>query len=274
MPELPEVETVRMGLSPHIEETIIRDLIVRQPQLRYLIDTAQLKRELIGQKILRLRRRAKYLLLDFTKGTLLIHLGMTGVLRVLPADTPMQKHDHVDLILSTGKIIRFKDTRRFGAMLWLGDASTHPLLTRLGEEPLTADFNPETLARKLKRTQRAIKLALMDQALVVGVGNIYANEALFEAKIHPQKPAHTLRMDEIILLVAAVKRILAEAIARGGTTLKDFLNTEGQAGYFSQDLQIYGRKGLPCIHCHNPINKIIIGQRASYFCAQCQDVLS
>ena len=274
MPELPEVETVRTGLSPHIEDAVVQDVIVRQPQLRYLIDTAQLKREMLGQKIHRLRRRAKYLLLDFAEGTLLIHLGMTGVLRVLPADTPMQKHDHVDLILTNGKIIRFKDTRRFGAMLWLGDASTHPLLTRLGEEPLTPEFNPDTLARKLKRTQRAIKLALMDQSVVVGVGNIYANEALFEAKIHPLKPAHTLRLAEVTLLVTAVKRILAEAISRGGTTLKDFLSIEGQPGYFSQTLKIYGRKDQPCIQCHTPITKTIIGQRASYFCSQCQDILS
>ncbi len=274
MPELPEVETVRIGLSPHLQGAMIEDIIVRQPQLRYLIDTAQLKRQMLGQAILGLRRRAKYLLLDFAHGTLLIHLGMTGVLRILPQGTLTQKHDHVDLILNHGKLIRFKDTRRFGAMLWLEDAATHPLLTRLGVEPLTADFNPAHFAQKLRHTQRPIKLALMDQAFVVGVGNIYANEALFEAGIHPQKPAHTLRLEEVTRLVTAVKRILAEAITQGGTTLKDFLSIDGKAGYFKQTLQVYGRKDQPCLQCTGPITKIIIGQRSSYFCAHCQDVLA
>ncbi len=274
MPELPEVETVRSGLSPIVLAAEITGVIVRQTRLRYPIQTAELHAELVGQTILGLRRRAKYLLLDFQHGSLLIHLGMTGVLRALPMDTPLEKHDHVDLQLNNGKVIRFKDTRRFGAILWLQNPDTHPLLKNLGEEPLSEAFNATAFAHKLKRTQRAIKLALMDQQFVVGVGNIYANEALFSAGIHPQQPANTLRFDQIEYLVDAVKTILQAAILQGGTTLKDFLNSEGKPGYFKQTLQVYGRKDAPCLRCQQGICKIVLGQRATYFCPQCQDLLA
>jgi formamidopyrimidine-DNA glycosylase len=270
MPELPEVETVRAGLQPYLEGAVIQAVIVREPRLRYFIDAEVLKAQLTGQRVLGVRRRAKYVLLEFTEGTLLIHLGMTGVLRVLPLETPVEKHDHIDFLLIDA-LIRYKDVRRFGAMLWLDDRTTHPLLTRLGEEPLSPEFNAETLAKKLVRTSRAIKLALMDQQIVVGVGNIYANEALFEAKIHPQTAANKVTQAKIEALVSAIKRILKAAIAQGGTTLKDFLTIEGKPGYFHQTLKVYGRKGAPCTGCNAPIVKIILGQRATYFCPSCQD---
>jgi formamidopyrimidine-DNA glycosylase len=273
MPELPEVETVRAGLSPVIHLAQIQSVIVRQPRLRYPINTMQLQTELLGQPILGLRRRAKYLLLDFAHGSLLIHLGMTGVLRTVPTNTAPEKHDHVDLALNNGKIIRFKDTRRFGAILWLNHPDQHPLLKSLGEEPLDPEFNAPLFAKKLQRTQRAIKLTLMDQQYVVGVGNIYANEALFSAGIHPQQPSNTLRFEQIETLVNSVKIILQQAILQGGTTLKDFLNAEGNPGYFKQTLQVYGRKNEACLRCEQPICKIVLGQRATYFCSHCQDLL-
>jgi formamidopyrimidine-DNA glycosylase len=273
MPELPEVETVRSGLSPLICQAKIEGLIVRQPRLRYPINTAQLQDKLIGQTILNLRRRAKYLLLDCHQGSLLIHLGMTGVLRAVPQNTPIEKHDHLDILLNNSKMIRFKDTRRFGAVLWVNEPDDHPLLNHLGEEPLSPEFNPECLAKKLRHTGRAIKLALMDQQIVVGVGNIYANEALFMAGIHPQQEANTLKFSQIECLVTAVKTILHQAILQGGTSLKDFLNAEGQPGYFKQTLQVYGRKDQACLQCQHPICKMVIGQRATYFCTQCQDLL-
>ncbi len=274
MPELPEVETVRRGLLPHIRATRITGVTVRQAKLRYLIPTAQLQTEMLGQAVVGLRRRAKYLLLDFAQGSLLIHLGMTGVLKVVTPDTPLEKHDHVDFALNQGKILRFKDTRRFGALLWLTQPDTHPLLAHLGVEPLSPDFNSTDFATQLKRTRRPIKLALMDQRLVVGVGNIYASEALFAARIHPQKPAQMLHQVEIEALVQAVKTILQKALSEGGTTFRDFLNIEGNPGYFKQTLQVYGRKNEPCRICSHPIQKIVIGQRASYFCSHCQDLLS
>lgn len=269
MPELPEVETVRRGLAPHVEGQSITGLVIRQTKLRYPVDAKLLEAKLIGQKILHLKRRAKYLLLEFEHGTLLIHLGMTGVVRILADDTPLKKHDHVDFILEN-VLLRFNDTRRFGMIIWLEDTLAHPLLRNLGEEPLSLEFHPEALAQKLKKTRRPIKLALMDQAVVVGVGNIYANEALYAAKIHPERCANSLKDSEIKVLVEAVKAVLEKAIAGGGTTLKDFLSVEGKPGYFRHELKIYGRSGKPCEVCKTPIQKVVLGQRATYFCSQCQ----
>lgn len=271
MPELPEVETVRRGLMPHVEGQIIQAITIRHTKLRYPVDTQLLESRLVGQKVLSLKRRAKYLLFEFDSGTLLIHLGMTGVMRVLPLHTELKKHDHIDFILKE-VLLRFNDTRRFGMVLWLDNALAHPLLKNLGEEPLSIEFHPETMAKKLKKTKRPIKLALMDQAVVVGVGNIYANEALYMAKIHPERLSDSLSLNEIKALVQAVKSVLEKAIAGGGTTLKDFLSIEGKPGYFRHELKIYGRADKPCENCGTLIKKIVLGQRATYFCSQCQKV--
>lgn len=272
MPELPEVETVCRGLKPHVEGEVIQNVLIRCQKLRYPLDPQTLLPKLVGQKILNLQRRAKYLLMGFEQGTLLIHLGMTGVMRILPRVTPAQKHDHVDIVLPEC-LMRFNDVRRFGAMIWLDDSAQHPLLAHLGPEPLSIDFNVPYFAAQLKTCRRAIKLALMDQKIVVGVGNIYANEALFAAKIHPQKPAHLLKQAEIEALIEAVKRILAEAIDHGGTSLKDFLSIEGKPGYFRFALKVYAKKAQPCAFCETEIQKIVLGQRATYFCPQCQNPL-
>ncbi len=269
MPELPEVETVRRGLQQHVAGEIIQDLVIRRANLRYPLDISLLQAKLINQTIERLERRAKYLLFQFKHGTLLVHLGMTGVMRVLDLNRAPKQHDHVDIILKR-HLIRFNDTRRFGAILWLDDALHHPLLARLGPEPLSADFDKDHLAIKLQATRRPIKLALMDQHIVVGVGNIYASEALFQAKIHPQRPANSLTAAEVAAVVVAVKTVLEKAVLHGGTSLKDFLNVEGRPGYFRHQLKVYDRKNEPCMDCGTLIEKMVLGQRASYFCPQCQ----
>lgn len=269
MPELPEVETVRRGLRLHVENKTIHAIVVRRANLRYPLDAEQLQARLTGQTVQSLTRRAKYLLFEFQDGTLLIHLGMTGILRILPLETLPQKHDHVDFIFND-KVMRYNDTRRFGMILWAGQSADHRLLKNLGTEPLTEDFNPSQLAAKLQFSRRPIKLVLMDQEVVVGVGNIYANEALYAAGIHPEKPANTLISSEINALVIAVKTVLIKAIEKGGTSLKDFLSVEGKPGYFRDELKVYGRQGKLCDICHRPIQKSMLGQRATYFCTQCQ----
>ena len=268
MPELPEVETVRSGLAKHIEGQVIQQVILRRANLRYPFDP-NLSAIVEGQRLRHLKRRAKYLLFEFERGVLLVHLGMTGVLKMVEATEPVQKHDHVDLVFEQ-QILRFNDVRRFGAVLWIDDPDTHPLLLHLAPEPLSDEFDGSYLFKIFKKTSRPVKLALMDQALVVGVGNIYANEALFAVGVHPEYPANTLSQELCDRLVAAVKLILEQAIVQGGTSLKDFLNAEGKPGYFRQELKVYGRKGEPCVVCKTQICKMVLGQRATYFCPQCQ----
>jgi len=270
MPELPEVETTKKGIQPKTTGQVIQSIVIRNGSLRWPVDNA-LSQILPGLVILSVERRAKYLLLATASGHIIIHLGMSGNLRVLPQSTPVRKHDHIDLILDNGWLLRYHDPRRFGCWLWTEQPLIqHPLFKHLGPEPLTAAFNAETLSQQLVNRTLAIKHAIMQNTVVVGVGNIYANEALFMSKIHPRRPAKSLTADEIAALVTAIKQVLSNAIAQGGTTLKDFLTPDGKPGYFEQQLQVYGRVNQPCIHCRKPIQKIIQNQRASYFCTGCQ----
>lgn len=268
MPELPEVEVSRLGIEPHLKDACLLRVIVRQPQLRWPIP--ELISQLRNEPILAVQRRAKYLLLQLPTGTILIHLGMSGHLKVLPIDTPPQKHDHVDWLLDNGKLLRLNDTRRFGAVLWQAHGDGHELLDQLGPEPLTDAFTAEHLYQQCQKRKAAIKLVLMDNHVVVGVGNIYANEALFKAKILPTKPACELTLAQCAVLCSVVKKTLAQAIEQGGTTLKDFSRADGQPGYFKQELFVYGRGQQPCLVCESPLNEIRLGQRSTVYCPHCQ----
>ncbi|QYJ86075.1 bifunctional DNA-formamidopyrimidine glycosylase/DNA-(apurinic or apyrimidinic site) lyase [Shewanella mesophila] len=269
MPELPEVEVTRQGITPHLIDQQVTGLTVRNPSLRWPVpDIAQ---QIVGQTIRNVRRRAKYLLIDTDAGTTIVHLGMSGSLRILPKTAAIEKHDHIDLEMASGKILRFNDPRRFGAWLWCElPEEAHPLLSKLGPEPLLAAFNLDYLSQALKGKKKAIKLCLMDNHIVVGVGNIYANEALFAAGIHPQAEAGKVDTERLTILVAEVKQILANAIKQGGTTLKDFTNAEGKPGYFAQKLHVYGRGGETCTQCGNLLSEIKLGQRTTVFCGLCQ----
>lgn len=270
MPELPEVETTRAGVAPLISGTQILDVMIRTPKLRWPIPI-DLGEKLIGQTIKSIQRRAKYLLLEVGQGWLIVHLGMSGSLRLVRHGTPAIAHEHVDVILDNGYQLRLRDPRRFGAVLWWdGDITQHPLLSKLGPEPLTEDFNAETWKKATAKQNRAVKLALMDQAVVVGVGNIYANEALFRAAILPTRAANQLKAQEIDHLVAEVKLVLTEAIAAGGSTLRDYVGGDGNAGYFQQKYWAYGRAEEPCRRCGSLIESIRQGQRATFFCRSCQ----
>lgn len=274
MPELPEVETTRRGLAPHVEGRVIAGVVLRRPDLRWPIP-GEISERLPGQRIEAVRRRAKYLLLDTQAGSALLHLGMSGSLRVLPADTPPRRHDHVDLLLAPprrlpARILRFTDPRRFGCLLWQPPGTTHELLRELGPEPLSEDFDGDYLFRLSRGRTAPVKTFLMDQKVVVGVGNIYAAEALFEAGISPLREAGKISRERYGRLATAVKRILAHAIDRGGTTLRDFLRPDGEPGYFEQELLAYGRGGEPCRRCGGPLRQAAIGQRATVWCPRCQ----
>ncbi|KDN11821.1 DNA-formamidopyrimidine glycosylase [Snodgrassella communis] len=272
MPELPEVETTRRGIAPFIMNQTISQVEVRQPRLRWPV-MSNLGSQLEGEKVLSVKRRAKYLLIELASGTLIIHLGMSGNLRVFTnlSAPPIQKHDHLDIVFTNGTLLRFHDPRRFGAVLWFSGAiEHHPLLVNLGPEPLSADFNADYLGRKLAKQKRAIKLAIMDNKTVVGVGNIYANEALFRTGIHPATTSMQLDKRQIIALTDAIKQILQEAITAGGSTLRDFVNSAGKSGYFQLQHVVYGRAGELCPQCGHPIEKMVLGQRSSFYCPQCQ----
>jgi formamidopyrimidine-DNA glycosylase len=269
MPELPEVETTRRGLAPHLVGRRIESLKIRQPRLRWPIPPA-LRRRLPGQRIEAIERRAKYLLVHTEPGSALLHLGMSGSLRIMPATTPAEPHDHVDWLLDSGRILRFTDPRRFGSQLWQPSGTVHPLLAGLGPEPLGDAFAGAYLWRKSRGRAAPVKTFLMDQKIVVGVGNIYAVEALFAAGIHPTRAAGSVSRARYERLAGEVKRILAHAIERGGTTLRDFLNAEGEPGYFEQELFVYGRAGEPCRVCGTPIRGVRVGQRGTFYCARCQ----
>jgi formamidopyrimidine-DNA glycosylase len=269
MPELPEVETTRRGIAPHLEGRRITGVVLRRPDLRWPIP-AEIPGLLPGQIVRSVERRAKYLLLRTDAGTALLHLGMSGMLRVLPADAPLGKHDHVDIVLDDGRVLRFTDPRRFGALLWQMPGETHELLQGIGPEPLTDAFDGDHLWRLSRGRSASVKTFLMDNAVVVGVGNIYASEALFAAGIDPRRAAGKVSRERYARLAGEVKRILAYAITRGGTTLRDFLAPDGAPGYFFQELYAYGRGGEPCKICGQPIRVVTLGQRASFYCAQCQ----
>jgi formamidopyrimidine-DNA glycosylase len=270
VPELPEVETTRRGIAPHLIGQSVARVLVREPRLRWRV-TAEFETALRGEIIRRVDRRAKYLLILTDSGTVLLHLGMSGNLRVLPSTTPPKKHDHVDIELGNGHCLRLNDPRRFGAVLWTEDpAEQHPLLRHLGPEPLGDEFTANYLHEMAGERRTTIKSFLMDNRVVVGVGNIYANEALFIAGIHPLRMASRVAHGRYSRLVDAVQAVLSEAINRGGTTLRDFKSSEGKPGYFQQYLQVYGRSGQPCLSCGKPVRLIRVGQRATYYCAACQ----
>lgn len=274
MPELPEVETTKNGIAPHINQKQIQNVIVRQPQLRWPVP-ANIGVLLAGAKVKDIQRRAKYLLLhcegETATGWLMIHLGMSGNLRVVERDAIVQKHDHVDLVFSDGTTLRYQDPRRFGCILWLGeDKDSHKLLAKLGPEPLSDDFHADYLYHKAKNRKVAVKQFVMTQEVVTGIGNIYANEALFKAGIHPQQPAGDVPLGQFAIFVEAAKATLAKAIEQGGTTLKDFVGGDGKPGYFQQSLLVYGRDGLPCTRCNEELKMIRLNGRASVFCPSCQ----
>lgn len=269
MPELPEVETTLRGIAPHILKRQVTAVVIRNPQLRWPIphDIAQL---ITGKKLLDARRRGKYLLLQFSHGHLLIHLGMSGSLRIVnPVDMP-QTHDHFDIAF--GKIaLRYCDPRRFGCLLWIDENPLeHALLSHLGPEPLSELFDPDYLFLRTRKRSQAIKQFIMDSKIVVGVGNIYANEALFISRIKPIRKAGSITRQECIALVKNIKFILQRSIEQGGTTLRDFVGGDGKPGYFKQQLLVYGRGGEPCSVCAKPLKEIRMNNRTSVYCVDCQ----
>jgi formamidopyrimidine-DNA glycosylase len=270
MPELPEVETTRRGLAPSVTGRVIAQIVVREPRLRWRVP-GELSKAAAGQRVLGLRRRAKYLLFDLERGSMILHLGMSGNLRLLPEATAPLVHDHVDIVLDSGICLRFNDPRRFGSLLWTReDPLEHPLLRSLAPEPLSKEFDGEYLARAAQGRRVAIKQLLMNGQLVVGVGNIYASEALFRAGIRPGRMAGRIKRAELEALARAIKDVLRDAIRAGGTTLRDYINPEGRPGYFRQKLYVYERSGDPCLVCRAPIKHLVQGQRSTYFCPGCQ----
>jgi formamidopyrimidine-DNA glycosylase len=268
MPELPEVETSRRGIEPYLKGHTIMHAVVRNSRLRWPVSAEILA--LSDQPVLSVQRRAKYLLVELNTGWIIIHLGMSGSLRVLPEETEPGKHDHVDLVMDTGHVLRYTDPRRFGAWLWSTDLAGSNVLSHLGPEPLSEDFTADYLFEKSRTRKSPIKPWLMDNKLVVGVGNIYASESLFVAGISPDRPPHSLKRDETALLVSTIKAVLLRSIEQGGTTLKDFLQSDGKPGYFAQELQVYGRAGEPCRVCGTLIESKKHAQRTTFFCPRCQ----
>lgn len=268
MPELPEVETTRRGIEPYLTGTTITNLIIRQPALRWPIPDAI--KTCIGEQIHAVKRRAKFLILETNSGQILLHLGMSGTLRVLNQGTAVTKHDHLDIELSSGKLLRLNDPRRFGAALWAKQGEAHPLLGHLGPEPLTAEFDNQHLFNRSRGRKQAIKTFIMDNKVVVGVGNIYAQEALFMAGIHPARAAGRVSKARYEALTHCIRKVLSNAIKAGGTTLKDFTQADGQPGYFAQSLSVYGRQGENCLSCNTTLKGIRQGQRSTCYCPQCQ----
>ncbi len=270
MPELPEVETTRRGLAPHARARRILALKVYESRLRWKVPDS-LPARLAGARIQKVGRRAKYLLLHLDAGTLLLHLGMSGNLRAVPAATPRLKHDHFDLLLDSGLALRFNDPRRFGSLLFTeDDPARHALLKDLAPEPLARAFDAGYLYRASRGRRVSLKQFVMNSHLVVGVGNIYASEALFRARLKPQRRAGSLTAAEAATLVRAIRTVLTLAIRAGGTTLRDYVSTDGSPGYFRQRLYVYERKGAPCRRCRTPIRALTQGQRSTYYCPQCQ----
>jgi formamidopyrimidine-DNA glycosylase len=270
MPELPEVETTRRGIAPHLTGRTVTGVTLRTAKLRLPL-SAELPRRLAGQRIAAIARRGKYLLFTCSDGTLLLHLGMTGHLRLVPSDSAPGKHAHVELHFDNNTTLRFTDPRKFGTLLWLtGEPLQHPLLAELGPEPLSADFTAEYLFKRSRKRSVATKLFIMNSKIVVGVGNIYANEALFLASINPARAVGSLAPAETERLTAAIKQVLTEAIDLGGTTLHDYLDAAGQPGYFSLKLHAYGRSGKPCSVCGTVLQESRLGNRSTVWCPKCQ----
>lgn len=270
MPELPEVETVRRGIEgPLVGQRIVKT-VVRDARLRWPVEP-NLPALLANTTVTAVNRRAKYLLIETDRGRLMVHLGMSGRLYFVPSGTPAGVHDHIDWELSSGQALRYTDPRRFGSAHWLPiEKSGHALLDHLGPEPLSDDFSAELLYRRSRKRSSAVKTFIMDGRIVVGVGNIYANEALFRAGIRPTTAAGSISRPRYAKLVVAIKTVLAEAIAQGGTTLKDFLGGDGKPGYFKQELAVYGRGGQACQQCKTPLKELRLGQRTTVFCPHCQ----
>ncbi|MGE0116043.1 MAG: bifunctional DNA-formamidopyrimidine glycosylase/DNA-(apurinic or apyrimidinic site) lyase [Steroidobacteraceae bacterium] len=270
MPELPEVETTRRGILPVLKNQRISRVTVRDPRLRWPVPP-EFARQLTGQRILDVQRRAKYLLIRLERGTVIWHLGMSGSLRVLPSGAPPQAHDHIDVLLASGRLLRFNDPRRFGCALWTeADPGQHELIAHLGPEPLSDDFDGQYLAAKGRGRSVAIKQFIMNAVIVVGVGNIYASESLFRAGIRPRRATGRIKREEWQRLAEAIKTVLGEAIKVGGTTLRDYVNANGAPGYFRQKLFVYERAGEPCRQCKTPILQIVQGNRSTYYCPRCQ----
>lgn len=270
MPELPEVETTCRGIAPHIEGQTIKQVIIRQPKLRWPVPET-LAQTLTGLSIQSVSRRAKYLLFSTASGTMLLHLGMSGSLRIISSGQAAGKHDHIDFVFNNGTVLRFNDPRRFGAVLWTTESAVeHPLLKKLGPEPLLSDFNGELLYALSRNRKIAVKSFIMDSHVVVGVGNIYANEALFMSGIQPERQAGKISLARYQKLAECIPMVLQQAIGQGGTTLRDFVNEAGKPGYFQQQLKVYGRAGLPCVDCNQPLTEVRIANRSTVFCGACQ----
>lgn len=269
MPELPEVETTRRGLEPLITEKKILSVHIYKKKLRWEIP-AHLRNTLKNQTILGISRRAKYLLVQFEQGQLIMHLGMSGSIRVIPSSQPLKKHEHFEIKLDNSTSIRFHDPRRFGSVLWQKPNETISLLKNLGPEPLSYEFDNNSLFKSALGKSKNIKTFIMDSNVVVGVGNIYASESLFLAKISPKRVAGKTSKKRFIILTESIKSVLMDAINNGGTTLNDFSNVDGNPGYFSQVLNVYGRDNMPCVICNGKIRRIIQNQRATYYCPKCQ----
>ncbi|HSW15553.1 MAG TPA: bifunctional DNA-formamidopyrimidine glycosylase/DNA-(apurinic or apyrimidinic site) lyase [Solimonas sp.] len=271
MPELPEVETVRRGITPHVVGRRILQVTVREPRLRWRVP-ADLPQRLQGRRIEGTDRRGKYLLLQLDGGDrLIVHLGMSGRLYVLPPEQPLKKHDHVDLLLEGGVLLRYNDPRRFGAVLpWPASAAGHELIDGMGPEPFSEEFSGDYLYTLSRGRSAPVKNFVMDGRVVVGAGNIYAAEALFRAGLRPTRAAGRVSRVQYRLLADKVREVLGEAITQGGTTLRDFAGAHGESGYFQQKLYVYGREGEPCLVCGSTIKRLVIGQRASCYCPRCQ----
>ena len=280
MPELPEVEVTRRGVAPHLEGRVVEQVVFRREGLRWPFP-AHVAETLVGQRILHVRRRGKYLLIGFDAGTLIVHLGMSGHLRVLPPGVEPKKHDHFDLVVNDGgvrpglhQVLRLHDPRRFGAVLWHpnddGELDQHVLLRALGVEPLEDAFSAELLFKATRKRSAPIKQVLLSGDIVVGVGNIYACESLFHAGISPKTAASRISRARYEKLAAAIRTVLADAIVQGGSTLRDFIAVNGQSGYFQQTYFVYDRAGVPCRNCGTPVRQIKQGQRSTFYCATCQ----
>lgn len=269
MPELPEVETTCRGISPYISGQKLVALNVRNPNLRWPIPDF-LAALIEGKSVLSVTRRGKYLLIGFDVGDVMVHLGMSGSLRIVDEQKMPQKHDHVDFCFQNGQVLRLTDPRRFGSVLWQPKGECHELLSRLGPEPLDEGFNSAYLYECCKGKKTAIKQVIMNSKVVVGVGNIYATEALFSSGIDPRRAAGNISLLRIEQLVSEIKKVLSVAITQGGTTLKDFVGGDGKPGYFQQKLNAYGRKGEPCVNCLSPLTEVRLGQRSTVFCKHCQ----
>ena len=269
MPELPEVETSRRGIEPWIVDTSITNVVVRDRRLRWPV-AADVERNLVGQTIHSVERRAKYLLINTGGGTVILHLGMTGSVFIVDRESPAGIHDHVDVELDSGKSLRFRDPRRFGSLHWCKEPLAHPLLAKLGPEPLGDEFDGEYLWKKSRGRKVSVKQFIMNAQIVVGVGNIYASESLFLSGINPKRAAGRIAHHRYDALADAIRDVLSRAIKAGGTTLRDFYGGDGEPGYFKQQLEVYDREGEHCRCCNTVIKAIVQGQRSTYYCSSCQ----